>query len=179
VNNLAYIYGDFIIIYLMMPKVRQTKIVDWTTFYKCSKCWEFKLKECFSANKRSPTKVRSACKECEIIDNRLYHSNHREQERLYNKVYRKNNKGICVEQLHRHPEKRKARIAVYNFIRYYKIKRPDICPICWSIWYIDAHHPDYTKRNIIVWCCRSCHSLIHRWDYIWNLKTIDLKLLKD
>lgn len=41
--------------------------------------------------------------------------------------------------------------------------RPDTCPICWYNSVIVAHHPDNNKRNEIVFCCMSCHRLIHEW----------------
>lgn len=41
--------------------------------------------------------------------------------------------------------------------------RPEKCPICYNNWPIYAHHPDYTKPTEIVFCCQSCHQLIHSW----------------
>jgi hypothetical protein len=41
--------------------------------------------------------------------------------------------------------------------------RPKICPICWEETKVEAHHPDYNKRNEIVWACTKCHKRIHYW----------------
>lgn len=41
--------------------------------------------------------------------------------------------------------------------------RPKVCPICWCSWLVEAHHPDYSKRYNIIFCCRSCHHRIHSW----------------
>lgn len=41
--------------------------------------------------------------------------------------------------------------------------RPNKCPICWFCSDIVAHHPDYSKRYEIVFCCKSCHNFIHNW----------------
>lgn len=43
--------------------------------------------------------------------------------------------------------------------------RPKECPICWYISdKIIAHHPDYNKPYEVVFCCNSCHKLIHLWE---------------
>ena len=54
--------------------------------------------------------------------------------------------------------------------------RPKECSICWyALSKIVAHHPDYNKPYEVVFCCNSCHRLIHLWElnvedkYITNL----------
>ena len=42
--------------------------------------------------------------------------------------------------------------------------RPKECPICNYKWLVISHHPDYNKWNEIVFCCNSCHKLIHNWE---------------
>lgn len=42
--------------------------------------------------------------------------------------------------------------------------RPSSCSICWYEWTVIAHHPDYKKIYEVVFCCPSCHKLIHSWD---------------
>ena len=39
--------------------------------------------------------------------------------------------------------------------------RPDKCNICWDWWKIAAHHPNNDTWNKVVFCCYSCHQLIH------------------
>lgn len=58
--------------------------------------------------------------------------------------------------------------------------KPTICPICWLGAKIDIHHPSYSSydnRCIVVFCCRMCHSKIHRWE-IECPHPINLLLLK-
>lgn len=157
-----------------MSKVRKTIIKNWIIYYLCSKCNKFKIEECFSKWKKYKTWLRSSCKECDKKDSRKYHETHREKEREYNRNYRKTHKDICNAQLYRYPYKRKARISVINYIKYNNIIRPEKCPICWEIWKIETHHIDYTKWNIIVWCCKKCHALIHRWEIDVSNKEIDI-----
>lgn len=51
--------------------------------------------------------------------------------------------------------------------------RPSICGICWHSWKIAAHHPNDKIWNEVVFCCYSCHKLIHSWK-IECPKPIDL-----
>lgn len=53
--------------------------------------------------------------------------------------------------------------------------RPNVCPICWNNGRIIAHHPDYSKRYEIVFCCQICHDKIHKWK-IECPKCIDLRV---
>lgn len=41
--------------------------------------------------------------------------------------------------------------------------RPKICPICWEETRVEAHHPNYEKRNEIIFACNKCHQRIHNW----------------
>lgn len=41
-----------------------------------------------------------------------------------------------------------------------RIMRPWWCPVCWtqaSKEVIQAHHVDYDRPFLVVWCCTSCH----------------------
>lgn len=43
--------------------------------------------------------------------------------------------------------------------------RPKECSICWyNSNKIVAHHPDYNKIYDVIFCCNSCHKLIHSWE---------------
>lgn len=45
--------------------------------------------------------------------------------------------------------------------------RPKQCSICWyKTDKVVAHHPNYDKQYQIVFCCNSCHRLIHLWELI-------------
>lgn len=51
--------------------------------------------------------------------------------------------------------------------------RPNECPICWEESTVMAHHINYLEWNKIVFCCKKCHSKIHRW-IITEYTIIDL-----
>lgn len=58
--------------------------------------------------------------------------------------------------------------------------RPKTCPICSKNEFrIEAHHPDYNKWNEIVFCCKSCHLLIHSWRIPCPDAIIDLCTIKN
>lgn len=50
--------------------------------------------------------------------------------------------------------------------------RPKCCPICWYESKPIAHHPDYSKPYEIIFCCNSCHRLIHLWQIEIDKNTI-------
>ena len=52
--------------------------------------------------------------------------------------------------------------------------RPKSCPICWYECTPVAHHPDYNKPYEIIFCCNSCHKLIH----LWQLNIDESKIIK-
>ena len=37
----------------------------------------------------------------------------------------------------------------------------DWCSICWAMWQTQAHHPDYEKRNEVIFLCPNCHQRVH------------------
>lgn len=56
---------------------------------------------------------------------------------------------------------RRAQSYISYAIRVGKIKRPTICHVCFKKCKPIAHHPDYNKRNLVQWICRSCHFHLH------------------
>lgn len=94
--------------------------------------------------------------------------------------WKKNNRDLVNEYQRKYREKRwkeqrDAHKMVEKFMRDNWIVISE-CPICWAKKRIVAHHPtspDYSKWNIVVFCCDSCHSSIHRWK-IECPKPIDL-----
>lgn len=62
-------------------------------------------------------------------------------------------------------EKQKTRELLYKAIQEGKAIRPSKCEICKKEfnWFgIVGHHPDYSQSINVIWCCHSCHGLIHR-----------------
>lgn len=146
---------------------------DWQIYLECTKCWKYKLPTEFAKKTWRPFWVRTSCKECDSVywknyrvqtDKHLnacrkYHEEHREEERLYNREYRKTHKWYLPD-----PYKKKARRLTYNYIKYNWIAKPIKCSVCWDECKVEIHHPNYDRWNSIVFCCRKCHALIHRWD---------------
>lgn len=51
-----------------------------------------------------------------------------------------------------------------NYVNKYSL-RPNQCPICWINKNIVIHHPSYNRGDWkkVVFCCISCHKMIHSW----------------
>lgn len=146
---------------------------------KCTKC--LKTKPICEFSKKWDG-VRSICRECDNENSRKYrlehrehhiemcrkyHEEHRTQDREYNRQYRKTH----IE--HKDPFKRRCRRKTYNYIKNKWISKPSVCLLCKSEHTVEMHHPNYKEWNKVVFCCRRCHALIHRWD-IKQYNVIDL-----
>lgn len=112
-----------------------------------------------------------------------YREKNRDKIREREKKYYHNNKDSIMKKwnefynISENAVNKKARQKSKQLIKKMWIK-PDKCPICWNNEFrIEAHHPDYNKWNEIVFCCKSCHLLIHSWR-IKCPKTIDLLTYK-
>lgn len=62
----------------------------------------------------------------------------------------------------RHPEQRKAHVALNNALRDKRIIRPDRCDDCQNPGAVHGHHDDYTKPLIVRWLCVPCYALAHK-----------------
>ena len=97
---------------------------------------------------------------------RIYREQHKDELKIKKKQYAETNKEWISEKK-KIREAKKWYTTIHNktwrYIREHNL-RPTICPICWDDkWIIEAHHPDYTKWNEIVFCCQHCHHEIHNW----------------
>lgn len=152
---------------------------DWELYLECRVCWEYKLSTYFSKHCSCKFWLRTMCRECDslywkdwrsknherhINSSRNWHEKNREKDREYNKEYRKSHKESWNRSWEKYPERKKARRDTYNYIKYHHIDKPTICSVCWDEWKIEIHHPDYSKWNNVVFCCKKCHALIHRGD---------------
>ncbi|HEX8413759.1 MAG TPA: hypothetical protein VF637_07715 [Sphingomicrobium sp.] len=61
------------------------------------------------------------------------------------------------------PVKRAARVIVGNALRNGKLVRPEHCDVCAQSCTPHGHHDDYSKPLDLIWCCTSCHALIHAY----------------
>ena len=132
-------------------------------------------------------------KEKKRMQGKAYREANKEKIRLYQIEYRKNNKEDIqskqrqrrlnnkdkikeYNQTHKHSRSIRNHTDIHNItdihIRKYNL-RPLACSICWCEWKIEAHHPDYNKRNEVVFVCNSCHHYIHSWK-IKDYKVLDL-----
>ena len=98
-------------------------------------------------------------------NNRINNEERRNKHREWELEYRHNNRDKINER--RRQKNRTIRQWYIHWKTSRLIKelwiRPNICPICWKWTKIEAHHPDYNKRNEIVFCCNMCHQRIHFW----------------
>lgn len=117
--------------------------------------------------------------------NREYWNNNREYLIKKSQEWKKNNRELANIAQRKYREKRwkeqrEAHKMVEKFVKDNWIVVSE-CPICWAKKRIVAHHPtspDYSKWNIVVFCCDSCHSSIHKWK-IECPKPIDLLTYKN
>lgn len=138
---------------------------------KCNKCGkELELTNEFRYSDSSKDDwfytICKACKNNAIHKYQMtdsYRERHRQMQKKYHKYKANHRKEMGYNRIH----KRAERIIKKKW-------RPSICPICWEgPTMIVAHHPDYSKWNEVVFCCRICHYKIHSWE-IRNYKIANL-----
>lgn len=149
-------------------KMRNTYEENWVIFGQCKKCKNFfhMNEEFWYKSKSWFMWFSSLCKTC---DNkwRWKRGKNYEVAREANKRYYEKNKKKIVQGNHK-----RGKAKWYDIIQSSTRKRikrlwirPDSCPICWrKDVRIIAHHPDYSNRFLIVFCCDSCHMNIHNWN---------------
>jgi hypothetical protein len=64
--------------------------------------------------------------------------------------------------IRKYPEKYKAHLKLRDALRKGILtKQP--CEICGGTEDIEAHHDDYSKPLEVIWLCKNCHRLFHRF----------------
>lgn len=94
---------------------------------------------------------------------REYRKNRWDKDKETRKVwYEKNKDTVLLKNKERERKKGylDAHFKTQNVIRR-KWIRPKCCSLCWCGWLIISHHPNYEEWNRVVFCCNSCHRLIH------------------
>lgn len=159
---------------------------DWKIYLKCKECWEYKelwkdnrychpewflwvlwrCKDCIKKGRRSE-KEREMSRKVDL--KRYYNENWKRKKwmKQWTKEYAKRDYvKEKKKELDRKREKEmwywKIHTKTNRWIKKLWI-RPLICPICKNEKRTVAHHPDYSKRNEIVFCCDECHKWIHSW----------------
>jgi len=143
---------------------------------ECTHCKEVKPSSEFHKRSRNKSGLRSWCCKCERVrrlervdQERLsvvrYREAHREEYRAYHREYSRKYNENHVDQNREYnrrwresnPDKYRARVAFAMAINNKSIKRVDVCSVCGSNYFVDAHHEDYSKPLEVQWLCRLCH----------------------
>jgi len=175
---------------------------DWKIYAQCKDCWCYfeATTENFTRDKTCWMWLCVRCKSClakrYMEVRKPYADEYRKRTKEWTairwKMYRDKHREQINEYKRKRYQKNKIKINLLNKAKWYssihvrtakKIKelwiRPNVCSICWLEWHkIVAHHPDYTKRNEVVFLCCMCHELIHEWRLECNIKPIDILTFK-
>lgn len=153
--------------------IRDKSMKNWFS-YRCKKCMHELSKE---ARHRYAMSHREKTHEYNIRYNREHKEEIRAKRRWNrekeNEVRRKRMKDISIKtQIHRvemgywNIHAKTSRLIKKLWIR------PKYCTICGYECRPIAHHPDYNKPYEIIFCCNSCHKLIHLWQLEVDNNTI-------
>jgi len=117
-------------------------------FYKAETMKDGHVKDCKWCSRKNALKYSQTDEHRERM--RQYRKTHKEQIKGYKKTHRNSSKNSLWE---------KTRYAIYT----QKIPRPDSCLLCGCDCIPEAHHSDYDKPYHIAWCCRQCHTSVHKF----------------
>ena len=146
---------------------------------KNSKLWYvYRCKECtYKKAKEAQHKYYISHREETHEYNLKYNSEHRDEirEKRRGNHEKENEARRLYRSQHREEVNEKKRIQMhtkwYGWIHQRTARlvkqlwiRPESCVICWHTWTVVSHHPDYTKPYEVIFCCPSCHVLIHKWE---------------
>ncbi len=115
---------------------------------KCIICNQSLSDNCFYFRK-DRGKLRGECKECRG----KYFKN-------WDSENRKRRNEISDKSQKKYKHKDKCRDILRRMFRYGKLRKRNICEICYAS-PTDCHHDDYTKPFEYIELCRKCHSLLH------------------
>jgi|GEM_PF-5583814 len=147
---------------------------------RCRKCKEEKSLTKFYKNKNHKDGFDSKCKQCISAYNKLKYEIYkkvaikkpvikvdidliREKRELFDKFCSEKNmndivsKKMSLQEMHI-----KSRNTFYNYLNSGILIKPDKCSICRKPnKKIFAHHEDYSKPLVVIYCCLECHKNIH------------------
>ena len=98
----------------------------------------------------------------------LQRTNKKAFEVIRGKIYRQTERGKEVwrnmmrRQYYKHREKVLARQSLNQQLKKGNIQKPKVCSVCKKHKKLEAHHEDYTKPLLVVWCCRQCHRILDK-----------------
>lgn len=130
----------------------------------CSVCGERKSSAAFQMRRASRDGLSAACRNClSERDKRRYRESAERREYCLSaaKRYPIAAREARKRYSERHPERRRAHIAVNNALRDGRLQRGSSCEVCGQP-ATEAHHHDYTRPLDVWWLCASCHSRLHQ-----------------
>lgn len=66
----------------------------------------------------------------------------------------------------RNPKKTACRKRLQWLVKSGQIEKPDVCSQCGSDYFVDGHHEDYSKPEVVEWLCRLCHADRRDYEYL-------------
>lgn len=127
---------------------------------KCFKCLSEKPETEFYKHSGMTGGLMGKCKECTKLDaknRRMTNPKVQEYDRLRgNRQSAEYLRGYRA----RFPKKYKAHCKVGYMVKSGKLTNPGSCESCGSTMYVQAHHDDYDKPEVVRWLCSICH---RRW----------------
>ena len=156
---------------------------------KCGDCKCSKPLKDFAKLTKSHDGLQKRCRQCSSIRWKKYEISHRKNLLEYRAKYASRQRFIDRKRYERikqdpseyaklltrmlennkrmakkHPQQRKARLAVSSAVRCGRIVRPKICSSCEIECKPEAHHDSYEREHWldVRWLCRKCHMEHHR-----------------
>ena len=126
---------------------------------KCFKCKRVLPLSMFYKHPQMGDGHLNKCKECTVLDVRLYRDGNGEKIRAYDRARASDRHK--VEFKDRHPLKKAAQTTLGNAVKYGKVVKPQFCIRCWSVGKIHGHHRDYSRPLDVIWLCPRCHAIEH------------------
>lgn len=121
-----------------------------TEFYRHPMMADGHLNKCKDCAKRDVREHRAANESVREYDRKRANLPHRQELA----------KKIRARWLQRHPERRKAHLAVQAEVSAGRMKRLP-CQVCGAADPVEAHHEDYSKPLDVVWLCVRHHRMRH------------------
>ena len=102
---------------------------------------------------------------CDVCSNKFFGLLHNQMKYCGNscasKIRVKRTHSKHVEMVGDKALKLRSRNLIDKRIQRKRIVKPLVCSSCKCHSDVQAHHPDYSKPNEVIWLCRSCHHKLH------------------
>jgi len=135
------------------------------------------MKTCFKCDRRLPLSEfyrhpmmgdghLGKCKACARKDVRENRAKKRDYYLEYDRERSRSPERIAgiTASKQRRPERERARRMVHIAVANGTLVKPTRCQECGNGGRIEGHHPDYSKPLDVMWLCRPCHALQHRFE---------------